>query len=78
MSAFVFREADSVVAREDMVDQLKSPTAPITAEIPTGTTATLTATPQVTSTPSSSDATDEKPAPGEGKPETFTLRCLSF
>ncbi|KIH53941.1 hypothetical protein ANCDUO_15915 [Ancylostoma duodenale] len=52
-------------AREEMVDQLKSPTAPVAPEIPTGSTAGLAATPQVTSMPGSSGETDGKATPGE-------------
>ncbi|EPB68889.1 hypothetical protein ANCCEY_12026 [Ancylostoma ceylanicum] len=52
-------------AREEMVDQLKSPTAPVAPEIPAGSTAGLAATPQVTSMPGSSSETDGKATPGE-------------
>ncbi|WKY11124.1 hypothetical protein Q1695_003012 [Nippostrongylus brasiliensis] len=51
-------------ARDEMVDQLKSPTAVVPPEIPSGSTAGLAATPQVTSMPGSTGEND-KVAAGE-------------
>ncbi|KAK5983518.1 High temperature-Induced Dauer formation [Trichostrongylus colubriformis] len=52
-------------ARDEMVDQLKSPTAPVAPEIPTGSTTGLAATPQVTSLPGSDGESDSKATPSE-------------
>ncbi|KJH52327.1 hypothetical protein DICVIV_01529 [Dictyocaulus viviparus] len=47
-------------AREEIIDQIKSATAPATPEMPSGTTAGLAATPQVTSVPSTTGDVDNK------------------